>query len=531
MKKIRNIHFYACLGMICLLCFSSCTKDDDPNPSPTPEPAQDYTVTTDDRIAVTFGVPAQAMDEYQTNTDFLRKVFTFKAEERDQLEEALKTVKFVFMYIDATKASDEERMSFVEHFKHLWKNGLKEKRDHVLFALRIGEHAPITERLIGFDIGAGLYFFSGKPNSLVYVDEVDTPVADMGLQVMADFVLRNFSGTTRSGGYETELPGECCKKVYRELNYYYERQSPFRYDAQGTFYADSLPATLDAERRSAVVSLSLEFDIYSAKGSTDRWISINARGEGYKTNLQTNTGAFKNGNLGQDMVLYKKVHTGNAYIGNLIRQFTIRNTMSAADIQAVEYLPDNVVKEDQITQSKKHEIGLMAGGSGGPQGGEGTGEFSYKYEWATSVSYNQADFEMYNTPTSLHGSSIIEWKTIPARFFHKPAWRGDFGTSELDIRELSRRTIAAGKAPQVFLDFNSPDFPKGFHNMKPQASALYYTNSDEVKAKVEAILELQDSRQYWCAGTRHNSHEYNVRTLTGSYEMKIKFSAEEVVFE
>ena len=67
--------------------------------------------------------------------------------------------------------------------------------------------------------------------------------------------------------------------------------------------------------------------------------------------------------------------------------------------------------------------------------------------------------------------------------------------------------------------------------MKPQASALYYTNSDEVKAKVEAILELQDSRQYWCAGTRHNSHEYNVRTLTGSYEMQIKFSADSVVFE
>lgn len=526
MKQICKIFGWGrpLAAAILLLGVFSCSKDD---ASPDDGP-QDYTVSPSDRIAITFGVRASELNAYRESSEFLQKVYTFREAEAEQLEKAIGTARFIFIYVDATHATDEERADFVEHFRSLWQHVLRDKKEQVLFALRIGDYAPITERLLGFDVGAGLYFFSGKPNSVVYVDKVDTPVADLGVEVMKDFVFRDFS-ESRTAISGENLPKECVKTVYRSLQFHYERPSLLEWNDEtgiaGTFH-EGLPASAEVESRSAVVDVDLEFEVYSAVGCEERWISCTAQGAGYKTNLLTRTG-YRGDKKG--MVLSKTVHTGDAYIANLLRKYTLSMTVAADDLELSEFLPQNVIKETNISDTRSHGIRLEGSGGGGGEGGHGEGAGEYNFTWSKTVEYTQPDFEMHCVPTEMKGSRKVSWQTIPAQLFREPAWRGNFGTSEIDTRLLSKRQIAAGRTPAVFEDFNSPDFPMGFHTMTPAASALFRTTSDDVTVTVEAALELQDSKQYWCAGVRNNPHDYFVKTASNKLTMGIRFS-DDVIF-
>lgn len=258
------------------------------------------------------GVRASDLDVYRENSQFLQKVDTFREAEAEQLEEAIRTACFIFIYFDATHATDEERANFIEHFRSLWLHALRDKKELVLFALCIGDYAPISERLIGFDVVAGLYFFSGRLNSVVYVDMADTPAAVQGMEVMKDYIFRDFS-KSRADVSGEDLPKECVKTVYRSLQFHYERPSTLEWDSKGIegvadskgiagIFHEGLPASAEVESRSAVVDVDLEFEVYSAVGCEERWISCTAQGAGYKTNLLTRTG-YRGDKKG--MVLFK----------------------------------------------------------------------------------------------------------------------------------------------------------------------------------------------------------------------------------
>lgn len=442
------------------------------------------------------------------HTGFAGEVLTAQTENNDTLVEAVRRASRLFLYFDATGTGKEAGQEMINQFLHLWNNGLKEKRNDTFVALRTDGSTDITQKLLGFTAGTGLYFFTLKPNSNVWIDDADTPLASVPLRSVGDTLQAPAVAST-------ELPEECKKQIIRNLRFYYEREKDFNWTKEGTLHTGETPPSSEVEERSIVVDVSILYSIYSAVGSKDRYISAEIKGAGYKTNIRTR-------DHGDDFVYPYWVHTGDAYTGNLLRKYTVQCELltPSGSGQILERLPENIIKSTEITASKTHNISITGEGGGGKDGGEGSGAFSYSYQWSSSISYVQSDFEMNNSFTNVGNSRKVIWKTIPCLWFHKDAYRDNDTRNELNVEHITKSWVGAGDGT-VYYDLHSSDFPMGFHNMAPQASVLFYTQDDSVKVETTCQIEIQDSKQYWCAGTRHDGqHEWKKRGEDGSISHK-----------
>lgn len=445
-----------------------------------------------------------------THTGFAGEVLAAQTENTDMLVEAVRRASRLFLYFDATETGKEADQEMINQFLHLWNNGLKEKRNDAFVALRTDGSANITQKLLGFNAGTGLYFFTLKPNSNVWIDNADTPLASVPLRSVAD----TLQAPAVAG---TELPEECKKQIIRNVRFYYERDEDFDWKINGTLHKGETPPSSEVEERSIIVDVSIIYSIYSAVGSKDRYISAEIKGAGYKTNIRTR-------DHGDDFVYPYWVHTGDAYTGNLLRKYTVQCELltPSGSGQILERLPDNSIKSTEITASKTHNISITGRGGGGKGGGEGSGAFSYSYQWSSSISYVQADFEMNNSFIDAGNSRKVIWETIPCLWFQEDAYRGNDTRKELNVEHITKSWVEAGNGT-VYRDLHSSNFPMGFHNMAPQASVLFYFQDDSVKVETTCQIEIQDSKQYWCAGTRYNSkHQWNIRGADGSISHKDK---------
>lgn len=438
-------------------------------------------------------------ENHLMQTAFAGEVLTAQADNADALTEAVKRASRLFLYIDTTTADSAAQDAMTDLFLHLWNNGLKEKRDHTFVALRTNAPAPVTRRLLGMDAGAGLYFFTLRRNSNVYMDSAAVALSSVPLRNISD-TLQQTTGSA-SDGCTTQT-------ILRHLMFYYERDETFDWKIPGKLYTGNAPEKQEIADRSVLAHAFITYTLYSAPGSTDRYISAEIRGGGYKMNIRTR-------DRGDGFVYPYWVHTGEAYTGNLLRKYRLTCELQGLDggnVQIKERLPENVVKTSTVTETKSCSLSFSFDESGPSIG--------FEIGWSSSVSYTQGDFEMNNSFNIVGNTCKVIWDTIPTQWFHKNAFRDNDTRKELDVDAITYGSLAAGDGT-VYRDLNSSDFPVGFHNMAPQAAALFYTTDKYVRIITACQIELQDSKQYWCAGVRHNAqHRWNIRGQEGEISHK-----------
>lgn len=473
------------------------------------------TDTQEKHIAILFAANA-ADAAYLSSGAFAPEAIVATPDNLGELQDAVRRADRLFLYIDAT------RQTPMDLLVQLWHGELKEKRERTFVALRTDGTGKVADKMLGFNVGAGLYFFTLRRNSNTWVDSVDTPLAAVPLE------------SVRRTAEETPVKGQT--SLMRNLKFYYEREAQFDWRNPGTLHRGSNPPddAPEVEARSVVVNVSVLYTLYAYPRCREHYISVEVKGSGYKMNIRTvdngdnnhdgddtDTGDYRN------FVYPYWVHTGEAYTGNLIRKFTIECELAGPNGQIVERLPTNDVKTGEVSETKSCSLNFSVG-----EGGPGVG---FSVGWSSTVTYPQSDFETNNSTKISENSQMVIWETVPCQWFHQPAFRDTDTRNELDVDVITYNSLAAGNGT-VYRDLNSPDFPIGFHNMAPQASVLFYTTEGKAKVNTTCRVELQDSKQYWCAGVRHDAqHRWNYRGANGEISdtdtLEFEFNEEELIFD
>lgn len=376
----------------------------------------------------------------------------------------------------------------------VWNDRLKALRDKCILILDASEET-VDESIvpfIGLSVGNGIYVRDlGEGGNVYFAD----PEAG-GLAVAARHIQTLKSEVSADPG--TRKPQETVLTM--NLNMLCEGQSSNTTNPQ--YKMTYKPFSVNSYMSNYISTiLSATVHVYTVPDSEDRFVEVDVDGSGFQTSVIFNEGSVND----------HFYHTGNAYLLNLIRQYSIEIGARADGTPHIySMLPRNELSSATISNSESFSFSFKVARNS---------ELGFSYRKSKSVSYQQKEFQTTVT-TSLAGekeSMGVRWLVRPS-FIYKgnPAWY----VNDLYVEPLTKSWLPAG-SPDPFTVYPS-NLPNLYRAFNPSMTAVFYTTAEKIGIDLTAGVEFQNSKVYYLAGCR-NSISSDVHSCGHTVSLDIVF--------